>query len=254
MNKQDIIAKLVERLEPLEYVHALWLEGADANGTADAYSDIDLWVDVADAHIDEAIAMAEQALQEIAPFDYKAELPHGHPQIRQLMYHLAGTSEYLIVDFCFQLHSRPEAQYSYYEDDPLFAAKVIFDKSGVINISPGSPPVDTKANAALLKKMRLRYNKHIWVLKNVRRGHYLEAWENYREYVIEPLVCLLRMIHTPAFADVGCLHISLHVPPEDLRRLEELTRVTTFAEMEANLPKARAWYAILEERLGGNLA
>ncbi|MFA7673219.1 MAG: hypothetical protein WCY62_05135 [Clostridia bacterium] len=42
VSKSEIISKLKERLEPLDYVYALWLEGADANGTADEYSDIDL--------------------------------------------------------------------------------------------------------------------------------------------------------------------------------------------------------------------
>ena len=251
MTKTDIINKLVERLEPLDYYHALWLEGADANGTADEYSDIDLWADVEDAHADEAIVAAEAALQELAPFDYQFANDNDHPQIRKRVYHLAGTSEFLIVDFCFQLHSRPKAEFPYYEDDPLEAALVIFDKSGVIHINPGSPPVDAAANAELLKEMRHKFNEHMWVTKYVRRGQYLEAWENYRYYVIDPLVCLLRMIHTPAFASYGCLHISLHVPPADLRRLEEFTRVTTLNEIEANLPKAKAWFAELEERLGG---
>jgi len=40
--RNSIIQRLHAKLEPLPFIHALWLEGADANGHVDEYSDIDL--------------------------------------------------------------------------------------------------------------------------------------------------------------------------------------------------------------------
>jgi len=248
--KQAIIEKLKQRLEPLDFVYALWLEGADANGTADEYSDIDLWADIADEREAEAIAAAEAALRELGPFDYEAVLPHGHPQIRQRACHLAGTSEYLVIDFCFQLHSRPE-DYAFYEDDPVEAARVIFDKAGVIRIEPGNAPVDQEANARLLEKMRYRYTQHARVIKYVRRGQYPEAFAYYQRYVLEPLVYLLRLIYTPAYADYGYVHISRHVPEEQARHLEYFVRAASLEDIEMKAAEAQIWFAELQSLYGG---
>jgi len=246
--REAIIETLWERLEPLDYVFALWLEGADANGTADEYSDIDLWADIADECEAEAIAAVEAALRELAPLDFEAVLPHGHPQIRQRAYHLAGTSEYLVIDFCLQLHSRPK-DYAFYEDDPVEAAGVIFDKAGVIRTEPGSAPVDADANAQLLERMRYRYTQHARVVKYVRRGQYPEAFAYYQKYVLEPLVCLLRLTHTPAYADYGYVHISRHVPQEQVRRLEHFARAASLEDIEAKTAEARIWFAALASNL-----
>jgi len=248
MNKQAIINKLKERLEPLDYYHALWLEGSDANGTADAYSDIDIWADIDDEREAEAIAAAEAALLEFAAFDYKAVLSHSHPQIRQRAYHLAGTCEWLLIDFCFQLHSRPQ-EYCFYEDDTVEAALVIFDKDGVVPYKPGLPPVDAEANAALLEKMRCRFTQHSRVIRYVRRGQYLGAFAYYQRYVLEPLACLLRLIYTPAYADYGYSHASRHVPPEQVERLEYFARVSSLEEIEAKIPEAQSWFEQLLSKI-----
>ncbi len=75
--KRHIVARLKEKLEPLSYIYALWLEGADANGTADEYSDMDIWADIADEKVAEAIDAAESALSEVAEADLKYEKLRG---------------------------------------------------------------------------------------------------------------------------------------------------------------------------------
>ena len=238
---QAIIDKLIQRLAPLDFIYALWLEGADANGTADEYSDIDLWADIEDEYEAEAINAVEAALRELAAFDYEAVLPHGHPQIRQRVYHLAGTNEYLMIDFCFQLHSRPE-DYAFYKDDQVEGAKVLFDKAGVIQYKPGSPPVDSEANARLLEKQQYYYTQHTRVLKYVRRGQYPEAFAYYQHYVLEPLVTMLRLIYTPAYADYGYVHISRHVPPKQAQHLERFSRIASLKDIEVKTDEAKAWF------------
>lgn len=179
IDKKQIIEKLKQRLEPLSYVYALWLEGADANGTADEYSDIDLWADIADERENDAIEATENALCELAQFDYHYVMRHDHPQIRQRVYHLKGTDEYLMVDFCWQLHSRPKDSYAYYENDPVEAACVIFDKDNNIRYKKFDPSEFAAANAAQLEEMKYRYTQHSRVRKYVRRGQYLEAFAYY---------------------------------------------------------------------------
>ena len=245
--KQQIIAKLKERLEGLNYVYALWLEGADANGTSDEYSDIDIWADIADENEAEAIEATEDALREIAEIDYRYVMNHSHPQIRQRIYHLQGTSEYLMIDFCWQLHSRPRNSYSYYENDQIEAVKVIFDKDSIIRYRPYDQSAFTTSNAALLEEMKYRYTQHSRVIKYVRRGLYPEAFAYYQRYVLEPLVCLLRILYTPAYTDYGFVHISQHIPKVSADRLTYFSQVSSFEDIEQKTAEAKGWLGELVE-------
>jgi len=110
----------------------MWLEGADASGTVDEYSDLDFWVDFEDEYENTVYEAVENALSELAQIDYKYVMKHGHPKIRQRIYHLAGSSEYLMIDFCWQLHSRAENECEYFKGNTVETAKVIFDKAEVI--------------------------------------------------------------------------------------------------------------------------
>ena len=91
LDKNTITARLCGALEPLPYIHAFWLEGADAAGMADEYSDIDYWVDVDDEMEAQAISAVENALSGLADIDFFYVFDHPHPKIRQRIYHLKGT-------------------------------------------------------------------------------------------------------------------------------------------------------------------
>ena len=242
ITKNDIINKLKESLEQLDFVYALWIEGSDANGTADEYSDIDLWADIADEYESEAIEATEHALSELAVIDYKYVMPHGHPQIRQRIYHLSETGEYLMIDFCWQLHSRPKDSYSYYKNDPVEAVKVIFDKDNIIRYKEFDVTKFASDNAALLEEMKYRYTQHARVIKYVHRGQYLEAFAYYQRYVLEPLICLLRIKHTPAYTDYGNIHISQHIPREEVERLEYFAKISTLEDIATKSKEAEKWF------------
>lgn len=242
VSKTAIIDKLREKLKPLDFVYALWLEGADANGTADEYSDLDLWADIADEGENDAIAATEDALAELAEIDYKYIMRHGHPQIRQRVYHLKGTSEYLMIDFCWQLHSRPKGSYAFYENDQIEAVKVIFDKDSTIRYKEFNPSEFAAANAALLGEMSYRYTQHMRVLKYVHRRQYLEAYAYYQRYVLEPLISLLRIIHTPAYTDYGYVHISQHIPQDKVKRLEYFAKAASLEDIATKTEEAKHWF------------
>lgn len=94
MTRDEIITKVAAALEPLEYVRALWLEGADALGRVDRYSDIDFNADVLDGYED-ALFAAMDAL-----FEYDAaDTTRRDSEQSQRVYHISGTDEYLALDF-----------------------------------------------------------------------------------------------------------------------------------------------------------
>ena len=228
-----------------------YLPGAPARAiyAKSGFADRELITNFADENEAEAIVATEDALREIAELDYKYVMNHSHPQIRQRIYHLQGTSEYLMIDFCWQLHSRPRNSYSYYENDQIEAVKVIFDKDSIIRYRPYDQSAFTTSNAALLEEMKYRYTQHSRVIKYVRRGLYPEAFAYYQRYVLEPLVCLLRILYTPAYTDYGFVHISKHIPKVSADRLTYFSQVSSFGDIEQKTAEAKDWLGELVERV-----
>lgn len=249
IDRNQIIEKLKERLEPLDYIYAMWLEGADASGMVDEYSDIDIWVDFEDEYEEDAYKAVESALEEIAKIDYKYVIKHGHPKIRHRIYHLSGSSEYLMIDFCWQLHSRAKEECEFIKGNRVETAKVIFDKANVVKFVDEDPARYMEANKARLAECKFRYSQHSRVKKYIRRGLYLEAYAYYNRYVFEPLVDLLRLIYTPANADYYLVHISHHIPDDKLKRLEYFAQINSLEAMEKRIPEAEDWFKELVEEV-----
>jgi len=250
VGRDDIIAGLSAALEPLPYIRAFWLEGADANGAADEYSDIDCWVDFDDPYEEQAIAAVEAALKTVVDVDSAYIFNHGHPKIRQRVYHLAGSPEFLMIDFCWQLHSRlADGEGVYVKGDKIESAKVIFDKAGVIRYKDYDAADFAEWNAKRLEEARYRYSQHCRVQKYVLRGQYAESCAYYNRYVAEPLVDLLRLIYTPAHADYGLVHISRHIPRHELEKLEYFLRISSLDEIAAKTKEAEIWFLELSERV-----
>jgi len=248
-DKFAIIYKLREALEPLPYFYALWLKGADAAGTADEWSDLDFYIDFQDEFEDEAYAAVENALAELSKIDYKYVMRHPHPKLRQRVYHLAETSKFLMIDFCFQLYSRPVDDYVYLEGETIEAAQIIFDKANIIRHKPKNPSDFAGRNKFLLAEAKYYRAQHLRAEKYVLRGQYLEAYSYYNRYVLEPFVDLLRLIYTPAFADYGLIHISQHIPAAKREKLEYFARISSLEEISEKMPQVAQWFDELWEQL-----
>ncbi len=248
-DRARIIDKLNCALEPLPYIYAFWLEGADANETVDEYSDLDFWVDFEDEYEEQAYSAVETALSALEEIDYKYVVKHGHQKIRQRIYHLAGTSEYLMIDFCWQLHSRPKDEYTYNENDHIEAAKVIFDKDNIIRHKPLDLSAYTVWNTARLEEAKYRRSQQIRAQKYVQRGQFLEAYAYYNRYVLEPLIDLLRLIYTPAHAEYYLIHISQHIPETEREKLECFAKIGTLSDIKEKIPQAGEWFDELVMRV-----
>jgi len=220
----------------------MWLEGADAVCAVDEYSDIDIWVDFEDAYEEEAYQAVESALSEISAIDYKYVVKHSHPKIRQRIYHLKGSSEYLMIDFCWQLHSRPSGESEFVKSDMIERVKVLFDKANVLRFVEPDPSKYEGWSAERLEECKYRYSQLSRVRKYVLRGHYLEAYAYYNRYVLEPLVDMLRLIYTPAHADHYLIHISQHIPKEEINKLEYFAQIASLDDISERISLAEKWF------------
>lgn len=249
MDRYAIINKIRESLEPFPFIYAMWLEGSDANGLLDAYSDLDINVDFEDEYELAAYVAVEKALREISEIDYEYIMVHENPNLRQRVYHLAGTSEYLLIDFCWHLHSRNKDNCVFIKGSSVEAARVIFDKAGVVRFKDYDPKEFEERNLALLAESKHRYNQRARVLKYIRRGTYLEAYAYYNRYVFEPLVNILRIIYTPAYAYNYLLHITHHIPKSEADKLAFYAQISSLDDIEQKTQSAEKWFRELVAKL-----
>jgi predicted nucleotidyltransferase len=231
--RREILSHLYAKLEPHPHIYALWLEGADASETVDEFSDIDLWLDVEDGREESVLKQIEQHLSELAPLDLIYRKPDFHPQIRQCFFHLTGTWEFLIVDVCIQSHSR---EFEFGPNDPV---KVIFDKANVIRFQQNAEKANILEQAKTLQSQVMLYR--VWVLKALKRGHWLEATSYYFECILEPLAQVLRLHHTPEKFEYGFKHFDQDLPDDVLTQLKMLTQIDTNEKLESSLEKAVGW-------------
>jgi predicted nucleotidyltransferase len=238
--RQEILAYLRTKLEPLVSVYALWLEGADARNRVDEFSDIDVWLDVEDGQEENVLRGLEQHLNNLAPLDLVYKKPHPDPQIKQWFFHFANTSEFLIIDVCIQSHSR---EFEFSSSDPV---KVIFDKSNVVCFKQDTEKINVIEQAKALQSQVMLYR--VWVLKALKRGHWLEVISYYFECILEPLARVLRLRYMPEKFDYGFKHFDQDLPEDVISRLEILTKVTSLEELEAHLHQAITWLeAVVQE-------
>lgn len=254
MITEKVITKaLKDELEALPYIYAFWIEGSYAMGYADSYSDIDYWIDIDDAHVQDAIHHIEKVLNQLGGIDERYENENPHPKLGQIVYHIKDTNPYLVLDFNWQLHSRDRDEYHYIKNDIVEGALVIFDKDNVVHFEDLDEAKIQRNRTQCREECDYRYSQHFRVEKYMRRATFAECYAYYNKYVIEPLVIMLRLKYTPLYPYHYLLHISNHMPNEIIVRLEELLQISSLEEMEASMKKAQIWYKELQEELYKNM-
>lgn len=229
--RQLLIERLHRQLKAVPHIHAVWLEGADAEGRADEYSDLDLWLDVDSGQQEAVFTVVREVVATFGPMDVEDVYVHPHPQIQQRFYRSVGLPPFLFVDVCIQMHGRE------FVFGPADAFLALFDWDGVLK--RGAPPtVQIKSEAEALISRRWRW---ILVEKEVRRGHPLEALASYHAEVLEPLTELLRLRYAPHKTGYGLKHIYDDLPAEASHELEALYALTQPNELPSGMERAGRW-------------
>lgn len=221
ITRDDIIKVLIDTLEPLNYVYAMWEGGAAAFGRIDEWSDLDLQVETQDEQVDAVLELAEQALLSLSPIDLKYELPrptwHGHAQT---FYRLRDASPFLIIDFVVIQHSNPN---KFLETEIHGRQRVHFDKANVVK----APPVDRnewlKTLQNRLDTLRVTFDLfQILTLKELHRRNYMEAVAFYHRFTLQPLIEALRIKYTPFHYNFNTRYLYYELPPKIVHQLEPL--------------------------------
>jgi len=248
MISRNSIISCLKELEKDPKVYACWLEGADAHGRVDKYSDIDIWIDVEDNYVPKAFKKIEKLLENIGDIDYSFEKEHSHPKIRQKFYHLKGSSKFLIIDVCIEKHSRVFWYTSGYEDEKV---SIIFDKTKVIKfkkLDKRKLKKDTEEKIKSLDRAgfgQLAPNSffQVWVEKEINRKHFLQSFAAYQKYILIPLVELIRLRYTPTKSGYHLSGISKdNIPVSITKRLEDLYKISSLEDIKKKMKKANKLY------------
>ncbi|CAN5794433.1 hypothetical protein BH10CHL1_BH10CHL1_09950 [soil metagenome] len=237
MSRNSIIATLRAYLEPNPNVLALWLEGADATNYVDEYSDLDLCCSVVAGTLAQGADQAEQALASLGPIDFKQKL-RDEKDFQHLIFHLAGTSAYLLVDFCLFVDRGSE----FVAGDAIEQPLVLFDKAKVVRYVSQRERLTTLARPQRLQVLKDTVAQVSRLDKYIKRDEFLEAFGYYQKWLLDPLIEGLRMQYTPLHPDYFIVHISRHLPSHVLRRLEALFKVNSVAEIESKHKEALKFF------------
>ncbi len=251
LTRQQIVAALIQALEPNEWIHALWEGGSTAFGRSDQWSDLDLQVDVEDERAGEVIPQVEAALAQLSPVELRYEIPqpawHGHQQV---FYRLRDAGPFLMLDLVVMKHSSSN---KYLERELHGDARVYFDRCGATQPPPLDPAALQVRLQARLVELRLRFEMfQNLVVKEFYRKHPLDALASYHSLTLRPLVEVLRMQHQPARHEFGARYLYVDLPAEDARRLEALYFVVDLEDLQHKHAKAAVWFQQVSAALADN--
>lgn len=247
ITRQRIISALKNAFEPLDYAHAMWEGGATAFRRTDAWSDIDLLVDVDDDFAGQALTIAETTLEALSPIDVKYVLSmptwHGHTQA---FYRLQDTSPYLLIDFAAIHHSNPE---KFLQPEIHGEHNLLFDKDGTTRVQPLDRKAFTDRLQDRLSVIRTTFDLfQTLTLKELERGNHIEALAFYQSYTLRPLIEALRLRHCPARYQFYTRYLYYDLPADAVDRLEDLFFPRSGKDIGRLRSEAEMWfYRTLDE-------
>lgn len=235
MKREQIIETLIKLFRDDGDIYALWLEGSDATGKVDEYSDIDMCALIDEDKVDEVFEKIQNRFEIDSIYENR-----NCDSERQLVFHVVNSDKYHVVDFNAYFHN--VADTTFVKNDTIDVCKVIFDKCGAIQYKEYDAGVGADERMYWEKESAYRFSQISRVEKYCLRGLYPEAFVYYQKYVVEPLVFTLRMKYTPTKVWYYMVHISDHIPQEEVEKLNRILQVSGVDDIMANLQFAEEWY------------
>ncbi|MBU1202703.1 hypothetical protein KKH39_01530 [Patescibacteria group bacterium] len=227
--RKEIIDQLHSALEGNSSVFAFFLEGADVHGTVDEYSDIDVRLVIEDENIESVIQTIEAALSNI---DFKLEHTRPGYDWPKMLYHVQGTSKFLIIDITLQTYS----------DSTKLKAQgktTLFDKKGILETESGSEENERKNIIAQIENIEARVSlRNMCLERELKRENYLDALKIYHDLILDKLIEALRLLYSPQWPNIGLKHASVDLPPEVVQEIEDLYKTNSIEEIQEKSKKA----------------
>lgn len=242
--------KLVDVLEPLDYVYAFYEGGAAAFNRIDEWSDIDLYLLVDEGKADDTFGIVERGLSELSRISQKYE-PSQLPWegVTQAFYKLENASDYLLIDLAVIYPSAPE---NFLQPDIHGKVSFYFNKRNKAK----APLLDRKSmRKAILRRLvtiEVRFSMfNVFVQKEINRGNWVEALELYRVITLGLTVDLLRIMYSPLHYDFKTTYVRLELPENVNKVLERLYFVKNEKDLQIKYVEATEWFKkLIREKRG----
>lgn len=241
LDRNVIVKAIVDALEPLEHVHAVWEGGSAAFDRMDEMSDIDLYIDVEDDRMTEVLPIVEEALGSLSPIEhvYYVPLPENSDHTHTF-YKLEGTSKSLLVDIAVLKHSSEDKfLVAEIHGEPLF----YLNRDGSVKV----PHLDKEAFITKLEK-RIKQLKDRFVLmdsffeKEMKRGNLMIALDLYNRVVLASLVEVLQLKHRPVHHDFKVNQLRYDLPKDVYTKLEMLAFVKDKDDLNMKYERIKEWF------------
>ena len=246
--RSEVIERLSDRLAQLSFVHAVWLEGADANGRDDMYSDIDLWLDVDGSDVEEAFKAVKKVLSTYGAVKTECCISHPDPQMHQRFFRTSGLPRFCFLDVVVQEHGRDVAF------GPSDAFLALFEREPGVVLRRSHQAAQGE-DEARMESQTLSCRRWRWMLveKEIERGQVLEALAYYHAEVLPLLIELLRLRFRPEKRGYGLKHVYADLPASVIPRLERLYLPSGLHDLRLNVEAASKWFdEVLQEILEFN--
>jgi hypothetical protein len=239
VTRDAIVQALVLSLRPLRYVRALWEGGSAAFGRVDRWSDLDLYILVDETRVASTFRVVERTLRTLSPISQIYVVESGFEGVSQKFYRLRDANEFTVIDLAILTPRSPE----------MFLAPEIhgtnvfyFNKGGAAKVRPVDRASLARRRRKRLRRLKLRFAIfNNYVIKELKRGHPLEALEDYRAITLATLIEALRIKFSPLHFDFRMHYIDRELPPDTLKRLRRLSYVQDSKDLERKYKEATDW-------------
>ena len=176
------------------------------------------------------------------------ELDIGHRFLRHRLYRLKHTPEFWSIDFVLQAHSRRFV----FDAEEAGAVRPLFDRADVIRFREHRwRPRQVEARVSELQDTYRALRP--WVIKQIRREKFVEAFGYYERYVLRPLVETLRLAYVPRKSDYYVKDVYRDLPTEIVRELAKLYQVPDLEAFQLRLEKADQLFEAALDLAGSEL-
>ncbi len=219
----------------------MWEGGAASFGRVDEWSDIDVQFAVDDERVADAVLLLEETLEDLGGIETRLVLPqptsHGH---WQGFYRLKRASKFLLVDLVVMKKSSTNR---FSQPEIHGQPRISYDKIGFLK----TDPLNKKE---LMEKLENRVRIlattfdlfQPFVLKELNRRNYAEAFAYYNSVTVRPLIELLRVKYCPARHDFYTRYLYYDLPRNVAERLESFYFVSGPEELGKKHGEAVEWF------------
>jgi hypothetical protein len=239
LSRDAIVQALVSSLRPKRHVRALWEGGSAAFNKVDRWSDLDLYILVEDSRVAETFRDVQRTLRALSPISATYVVQGGFEGVSQKFYRLRNASEFAVIDLAILTPKSPQM----FLAPEIHGANVFhFNKSGAAKVRPADRSALARRRRERLRGLRLRFAIfNNYVIKEIERGHALEALEDYRAITLATLVEALRIRYSPLHFDFRMHHVDTELPVEIVKRLRRLSCIRDVEDLKRKYRESTVW-------------